>query len=127
MIINEGRISFLLTIIPSYEEYVNRARLMERKLIDMIINDNGREFDVEKIDKYSFNTQRLIKRLIYLRYVYIRDLLSPNCCSKMKLNAVREAIQEEKNVNRIKETFGYSLEEINFYIDYADQNIPMVR
>ena len=93
----------------------------------MILNDNGREYDLEKIDSYSVYTQRTIRRLIYLRYVGIRDLLSDCCCQKVKLVAVRKAIQEEKNIDRIKNVFGYTLEEINFYIDYADQNIPMVR
>lgn len=93
----------------------------------MILNDNGREYDTEKIDSYSVYTQRTIRRLIYLRYVGIRDLLSDCCCQKVKLVAVRKAIQEEKNIDRVKNVFGYSLEEINFYIDYADQNIPMVR
>ncbi|MDT2810054.1 hypothetical protein P7H43_06125 [Enterococcus asini] len=93
----------------------------------MILNDNGREYDLEKIDSYSVYTQRTIRRLIYLRYVGIRDLLSDCCCQKVKLVAVRKAIQEEKNIDRIKNTFGYTLEEINFYIDYADDNIPMVR
>lgn len=93
----------------------------------MILNDNGREYDTEKMDSYSVYTQRLLVRLIYLRYVGIRDLLSDCCCQKVKLVAVRKAIQEEKNIDRIKNVFGYTLEEINFYIDYADQNIPMVR
>lgn len=93
----------------------------------MILNDNGREYDTEKIDSYSVYTQRTIGRLIYLRYVSIRDLLSPNCCSKMKLLDVKSAIQEEKNIDRIKTVFKYSDEEIIFYIDYADENIPMVR
>ena len=93
----------------------------------MILNDNGREYDLEKISSYSVYTQRTIVRLIYLRYVSIRDLLSPNCCNKMKLLDVKTAIKEEKNMNRIKNVFGYSDEEIIFYIDYADENIPMVR
>lgn len=93
----------------------------------MILNDNGREYDLDKIDSYSVYTQRTIRRLLYLRYVSIRDLLSDCCCQKVKLVAVRKAIQEEKNINRIKNVFGYSLDEINFYIDYAEQNIPMVR
>ena len=93
----------------------------------MILNDNGREYDTDKIDTYSAYTQRLIVRLIYLRYVTIRDMLSPNCCNKFHLSDVKAAVKEEKNIQRIKNVFGYSDEEINFYIDYADQNIPMVR
>ena len=75
----------------------------------MIINDNGREYDTEKIEEYSFYTQGLIKRLIYVRYVGIRDLLSDNCCSKYKVNQVREALNKDNNVERIKNVFGYSM------------------
>lgn len=93
----------------------------------MILNDNGREYNTEKISSYSVYTQRLIVRLIYLRYVGIRDLLSDCCCRKVKLVEIREAIKDEKNINRIKETFGYTDEEIIFYVDYTDQHIPMAR
>ena len=93
----------------------------------MILNDNGREYDLDKIDSYSVYTQRTIRRLLYLRYVSIRDLLSDCCCQKVKLSAVKSALKDEKNILRIQSTFSYSLEEINFYIDYAEQNIPMVR
>ncbi|WP_305879160.1 hypothetical protein [Enterococcus faecium] len=89
----------------------------------MIINDNGREYDTEKIEEYSSYTQGLIKRLIYVRY----DLLSDNCCSKYKVNQVREALNKDNNVERIKNVFGYSIEEINYYIDFAEAFIPMVR
>ena len=72
-------------------------------------------------------TQGLIKRLIYVRYVGIRDLLSDNCCSKYKVNQVREALNKDNNVERIKNVLGYSIEEINYYIDFAEAFIPMVR
>ena len=62
----------------------------------MILNDNGREYDTDKLESYSVYTQRTIRRLIYLRYVGIRDLLSDCCCQKVKLVAVRKAIQEVK-------------------------------
>lgn len=93
----------------------------------MIINDNGREYDTEKIEEYSSYTQGLIKRLIYVRYVGIRDLLSDNCCNKYKVNQLREALNKDNNVERIKKVFGYGIEEINYYIDFAEAFIPMVR
>lgn len=93
----------------------------------MIINDNGREYDTEKIEEYSSYTQGLIKRLIYVRYVGIRDLLSDNCCNKYKVNQLREALNKDNNVERIKKVFGYGIEEINYYIDLAEAFIPMVR
>ncbi len=35
----------------------------------MIINDNGREYDTEKIEEYSSYTQGLIKRLDLSQYL----------------------------------------------------------
>lgn len=93
----------------------------------VILNDNGREYDLEKIDSYSLNTQKLITRLIHLRYTQIVKVLSNTSETKMNLSEVKKALESKDVANRIKSTFGYTLEEINFYIDYADQNIPMVR
>lgn len=93
----------------------------------MMLNDNGREYDTGRIPSYSAYTQRIILRLIYTRYDGIRTLLSDCCCRKVKLVEIREAIKDEKNINRIKETFGYTDEEILFYVDYTDQHIPMAR
>lgn len=41
------------------------------------------------------------------------------------MNQVREALNKDNNVERIK-CFGYSIEEINYYIDFAEAFIPMV-
>lgn len=65
--------------------------------------------------------------MIYVRYVGIRDLLSENCCNKYKVNQVREALNKDNNIERIKNVFGYGMEEINYYIDFAETFIPMVR
>ncbi|OUK12900.1 hypothetical protein BU183_17695 [Enterococcus faecium] len=93
----------------------------------MIINDNGREYDTEKIEEYSSYTQGLIKRLIYVRYVGIRDLLSDNCCSKYKVNQVREALNKDNNVERIKNGEKKEFNMNSFNIDFAEAFIPMVR
>lgn len=93
----------------------------------MILNDNGREYDLEKIDSYSLNTQKLITRLIHLRYAQIVKVLSNTSETKMNLLEVKKALESKDVADRIKNVFGYSLEEINFYIDYADDNIPMAR
>ncbi|MBL5003700.1 hypothetical protein CUZ89_1883 [Enterococcus xinjiangensis] len=43
------------------------------------------------------------------------------------MNQVREALNKDNNVERIKNVFGYGIEEINYYIDFAEAFIPMVR
>ncbi|WP_407952229.1 hypothetical protein [Enterococcus faecium] len=62
-----------------------------------------------------------------VRGIDSNPLLSDNCCSKYKVNQVREALNKDNNVERIKNVFGYSIEEINYYIDFAEAFIPMVR
>ncbi|MFS0952451.1 hypothetical protein ACFC3A_12605 [Enterococcus thailandicus] len=93
----------------------------------MLINDNGREYDTDKLSEYSSYTQALIKRLIYLRYVGIRDVLSNSCCNKFKIKQVREELNKENNLKRLQNVFGYEIDEINYYIDFAEEFIPMAR
>ena len=93
----------------------------------MVINDNGREYDLDNLDSYSSMTQGIIRRLIYARYVGIRNLLSDNCCNKVKSSAIKEMIIHQDTIERIKNIFDYTDEEINFYIDYTIQNFPMVK
>lgn len=93
----------------------------------LVINDNGREYDINKLDSYSSMTQGIVRRLIYSRYVAIRNLLSDSCCNKLKASRVKEMINDKASVERIKNIFSFTDEEITFYIDYTIQNFPMVK
>lgn len=93
----------------------------------MIINDNGREYNLDKLSGYSSNTQGIIRRLIYLRYVAIRDLLSNSCCNKLRASIVKEKVQDINELKRIENVFNFSEEEIIFYVEYSIDNFPMVR
>lgn len=93
----------------------------------MIINDNGREYNLDKLSGYSSTTQGIIRRLIYLRYVAIRDLLSNSCCNKLRASIVKEKVQDVNELKRIENVFNFSEEEIIFYVEYSIENFPMVR
>lgn len=93
----------------------------------MFINDNGREYNLDKLSGYSSNTQGIIRRLIYLRYVAIRDLLSNSCCNKLRASIVKEKVQDVNELKRIENVFNFSEEEIIFYVEYSIENFPMVR
>lgn len=92
-----------------------------------IIDDDGREYDTEKIEEHSSYTQGLIRHSIHIRYMGIRDLLLDNCCSKYKVNQVGEVLNKDNNIKRIKDVFGYSTEEINYCINFAEAFISMMR
>lgn len=93
----------------------------------MIIRDNSREYDMDKFNEYSSTTQGIINRLIYSRFDSIRSLLGGNRCNKVRAATIKELIQNEKELERIKNVFDFSTEEIIFYVDYSIQNFPFVK
>ncbi|WP_413538976.1 hypothetical protein [Enterococcus malodoratus] len=93
----------------------------------MVINDNGREYDMDEFDEYSSMTQSIINRLIYSRFNSIRSLLGGRRCNKVKASTVNEMIQNKYEVERIKKVFEYSSEEIDFYVAYSIENFPFVK
>ncbi len=93
----------------------------------MIIKDNGREYDIDRLDSYSSMTQSIVNRLIYARYVGIRNVLSDSSCNKLKGSKIKDMINDTNSINEIKNIFDYSDEEIFFYVDYTIKNFPMVK
>lgn len=93
----------------------------------MIIKDSGREYDMKRLGEYSELTQGVVKRLIYSRYVGIRNLLNSSRCNKMTSKVLKDKLSIEEELQRVSSVFGYSREEILFYVDYTISNFPMVR
>lgn len=93
----------------------------------MIIKDNGREYDIDRLDNYSSMTQSIVNRLIYARYVGIRNVLSDSSCNKLKGSKIKDMINDKDNINKIKNIFDFSDDEIFFYVDYTIKNFPMVK
>ena len=93
----------------------------------MIIKDNSREYDMDKFNEYSSTTQGIIYRLIYSRFDSIRSLLGGNRCNKVRAATIKEMIQNEKELERIKNIFEFSSDEIIFYVNYSIKNFPFVK
>ena len=93
----------------------------------MIIKDNSREYDMDKFNEYSSTTQGIINRLIYSRFDSIRSLLGGNRCNKVRAATIKEMIQNEKELERIKNIFEFSSDEIIFYVNYSIKNFPFVK
>jgi hypothetical protein len=72
-------------------------------------------------------TQGIVKRLIYSRYVAIRNLLSDSCCNKIKASVVQDSIKNKEVIERIKKVFNYTEKEIIFYVEYTIEQFPIVR
>lgn len=93
----------------------------------MIIKDNSREYDMDKFNEYSSTTQGIINRLIYSRFDSIRSLLGGYRCNKVRAATIKEMIQNEKELERIKNVFEFSSDEIIFYVDYSIKKFPFVK
>lgn len=100
----------------------------------MIINDNGRTYRVEELLAHAEGKKPMDEavcseafRLIYLRYTYIRQLLSANCCQQPMLGQVKQALVDEAQRKRVMNVYGYSSEEIDFYISFTERFNRMVR
>lgn len=72
-------------------------------------------------------TQGIINRLIYSRFDSIRSLLGVNRCNKLRAATIKDKIQNENDLEKIKKVFDYSTEEIIFYVDYSIKNFPFVK
>lgn len=98
----------------------------------MIISDHGRVYDSEEMqmiaskakeerDSYERDIHNEFVRLVYLRYVNIRSIISNNMCRKMQPQQVLEELDAEK----IKQYYNWTTEEVVFYVKFAKKYISI--
>lgn len=99
----------------------------------MLIKDNSNTYDSEamlliakkepsertSIERDEFN---YFCRLVYLRYVNVRSVVSHSKCQKLKPNQVRDQLKPEQ----VRKYYSFSDDEIHFYIDFAEKYIQIV-
>ena len=89
----------------------------------MIINDNGREYDTEYLERVAMiesedrtSVERDIfnagARFIYYRYTQIRDIINRNKCNNLTIEKVKQLL----DVDRVQMFLPISEEEINYTI-----------
>ncbi|EGO2798148.1 hypothetical protein ACSSIR_001377 [Enterococcus faecalis] len=98
----------------------------------MLIEDNGRSYNTEEMliiaskkdrDSIERDIYSSFKRLAYLRYTQVRDVVNDNRCHKLKPSDVKERLDVEK----VQKYFDYSREEIFFYIQFATDYLRIVQ
>ncbi|WP_018764109.1 hypothetical protein [Bacillus sp. 105MF] len=98
----------------------------------MIINDNGREYDTDYLERVVLkepeertSVERDIfnagARFIYYRYTQIRDIVNRNRCNNLTIDKVKKLL----DINRIQMFLPITEEEIHYIISFVEQNITI--
>ncbi|MGQ7105564.1 hypothetical protein ACUN13_14640 [Bacillus cereus group sp. Bce041] len=101
----------------------------------MIIVDGSWTFDsdlmiqyTEKDERTSYERDMLnqFRKYSYWRYCQIRDYVNPRKCKRLKLNDVRERLQEEENLIFTTDMLKISSEEVFFILDFIETYFELV-
>lgn len=103
-------------------------------MVGLLINDNGRTYDTQRLVAHAEGKQEMDRavyaeanRLIYLRYTYIRQLLSNSSCRQPMLYRMKVMLEDEEQRQRVRSVFEYTDEEIDFYLFFVEKFIKLVR
>jgi hypothetical protein len=100
----------------------------------MILNHKGTQFEIDQMELIgqklaadrTDQERKLFSefcRLVYERYVNIREVVNDNRCRKLNV----EDLRKQMDINAIQCYLDYSSDEIEFYIDFACKYIQIVR
>ncbi|WP_420974930.1 hypothetical protein [Bacillus thuringiensis] len=101
----------------------------------MIIVDGSWTFDTDLMIQYaekdehtSYECDMLnqFRKYSYWRYCQIRDCVNPRKCKRLKLNDVRERLQEEENLIFTTDILKISSEEVFFILDFIETYFELV-
>lgn len=100
----------------------------------MIIKDNSRVYDTDLITKQAegqdvmdSEVYRTAFQLIYMRYIYVRSMVSGHCCTQPDLDEVKSELTHEDVMSRVIANYGYSEDEVNFYVNFTKRFNGLVR
>ncbi|MEK0220884.1 hypothetical protein [Bacillus proteolyticus] len=94
----------------------------------MIINDNGREYDTDYLERVAMlepenrtSVERDIfnagARFIYYRYTQIRDIINRNRCNNLTINKVKQLL----DIDRVQMFFPITEKEIHYIISFVER------
>ncbi|TWW13161.1 hypothetical protein LABALGNA3A7_09670 [Dellaglioa algida] len=93
----------------------------------MIIKDDDNTFDTELILKYARSKVSMSEKdydaaykLIRKRYGYIRNMLDVHCCSIPEFAEIKKLLINKNNIKRVISNYGYTKEEIEFYMSFTE-------
>ncbi|PEX45042.1 hypothetical protein COJ42_14095 [Bacillus cereus] len=98
----------------------------------MIINDNGREYDTDYLERVAMSepedrtsVERDIfnagARFIYYRYTQIRDIINRNRCNNLTINKVKQLL----DIDRVQMFLSITEEEIHYIISFVERYIQI--
>ncbi|HFK1754162.1 TPA: hypothetical protein ACGXP3_004630 [Bacillus cereus] len=101
----------------------------------MIIVDGSWTFDTDLMIQYTEKDERTsyerdmlnqFQKYSYWRYCQIRDCVNPRKCKRLKLNDVRERLEEEENLIFTTDILKISNEEVFFILDFIETYFELV-
>ncbi|EXY09934.1 MULTISPECIES: hypothetical protein [Bacillus cereus group] len=102
----------------------------------MIIVDSSWTFDTDLMIQYAEKDERTsyerdmlnqFRKYSYWRYCQIRDCVNPRKCKRLKLNDVRERLEEEEeNLIFTTDILKISNEEVFFILDFIETYFELV-
>ncbi|HDR7703099.1 TPA: hypothetical protein QCX91_000655 [Bacillus thuringiensis] len=101
----------------------------------MIIVDGSWTFDTDLMIQYAEKDERTsyerdmlnqFRKYSYWRYCQIRDCVNLRKCKRLKLNDVRERLQEEENLIFTTDILKISSEEVFFILDFIETYFELV-
>ena len=101
----------------------------------MIVVDGSWTFDTDLMIQYAEKDERTsyerdmlnqFRKYSYWRYCQIRDCVNPRKCKRLKLNDVRESLQEEENLIFTTDILKISNEEVFFILDFIEAYFELV-
>lgn len=93
----------------------------------MLIKDKDFSFNSKQVSELSESDTLKARKLVYRRYVYIRQLVAGDCCQQPTVERLRELIKEHNNYERVARIYGYSKAETDCYLDLITELIPFIR
>ncbi|MGX5629200.1 hypothetical protein [Bacillus thuringiensis] len=101
----------------------------------MIIVDGSWTFDTDLMIQYAEKGERTsyerdmlnqFRKYSYWRYCQIRDCVNPRKCKRLKLNDVRERLEEEENLIFTTDILKISNEEVFFILDFIETYFELI-
>lgn len=72
-------------------------------------------------------TKSLLLKDLYNRYVNLRYLAGGNGCAKSPYLKVYSTLHKPENLKRIEERYGYTEEELDYFLNLAKENLPFIK
>lgn len=103
----------------------------------MIITDGSWTFDTDKMIEYANkdeqdrtsyerDTFNQFKRYAYWQYKRIRDCVSPSKCRPLRLQLVKEVLNNEEKLNFTTNLLKATEEEVFFILDFVERYLDKI-